>query len=550
MESSTSQSSDNASSAKMQDEIENLKAFMVFMQLRFDVLESERAAAMSEDGSSTHTTDINNDDLATQITNLIKNGLNSQNQNPKQNLSDSLTISLKLNSQNYALWARMIRVAIGGKSKTLLSHLSGNPAPPNPEDDKYEQWEQDDLVVFSWLIQNIEPALASNLTEFPTAKSLWDALVVTYSSGKDKLKTFDLHVKANEIKQNAEGAYAVVRKETAHQNILGAVSGTASSQQGVAAGLAVTGPSEAEGLGLISKGRRRSDQTGKTNGSSSRPDKSQLKCSHCDMSKHTKEQCFKIVGYPEWWNDGHKQSGKTAKLDGGRAAAAVGNNNAIISSGDVQRNTREEGGFGGMAATKWDDETEEINHSTKDESLNTPTQSMEPIVSATENALPNLMPEVSNTYPSNTQSSNTENAESAHPNLMPEVSNTYFSGSRFIVTDHGEKTIEQVEPVQEEMVELCEPPQEETPERYVLPPRANRGIPPKRDRKCDPPHVRHATTMESSTSQSSDNASSAKMQDEIENLKAFMVFMQLRFDVLESERAGTSSSLSSQPKST
>nr|GLL30062.1 uncharacterized protein LOC109155214 [Ipomoea trifida]GME19494.1 putative gag-polypeptide of LTR copia-type [Ipomoea batatas] len=382
---------------------------------------------MSEDGSSTHTTDINNDDLATQITNLIKNGLNSQNQNPKQNLSDSLTISLKLNSQNYALWARMIRVAIGGKSKTLLSHLSGNPAPPNPEDDKYEQWEQDDLVVFSWLIQNIEPALASNLTEFPTAKSLWDALVVTYSSGKDKLKTFDLHVKANEIKQNgtpledfwiimqgiwgeierrdpnpmtcavdiatynklraeqklfqflnaidrqydpikreilrwdplpsAEGAYAVVRKETAHQNILGAVSGTASSQQGVAAGLAVTGPSEAEGLGLISKGRRRSDQTGKTNGSSSRPDKSQLKCSHCDMSKHTKEQCFKIVGYPEWWNDGHKQSGKTAKLDGGRAAAAVGNNNAIISSGDVQRNTREEGGFGGMAATKWDDET-------------------------------------------------------------------------------------------------------------------------------------------------------------------------------------------------
>nr|GMD92080.1 putative ribonuclease H-like domain-containing protein [Ipomoea batatas] len=117
---------------------------------------------------------------------------------------------------------------------------------------------------------------------------------------------------------------------------------------------------------------------------------------------------------------------------------------------------------------KYVSSSEEINHITKDESLNTPTQSMEPIVSATENVLPNLMPEVSNTYSSNTHSSNTEN-----------VSNTYSSGSRFIVYDHGEKTIEQVEPVQEEMVELCEPPQEETPERYVLPPRANRGIPPK-----------------------------------------------------------------------
>ncbi|MFS7977690.1 hypothetical protein Hanom_Chr10g00907001 [Helianthus anomalus] len=96
----------------------------------------------------------------------------------------------------------MIRVAIGGKSKALLSHLSGSPEPPEPTDAEYERWEQDNLIVFSWLIQNIEPALASNLTEFPTAKTLWDALAVTYSSGKDKLQTFDLHVKANGIKQN------------------------------------------------------------------------------------------------------------------------------------------------------------------------------------------------------------------------------------------------------------------------------------------------------------------------------------------------------------
>uniref|UniRef100_A0A251TJC6 Putative gag-polypeptide of LTR copia-type n=1 Tax=Helianthus annuus TaxID=4232 RepID=A0A251TJC6_HELAN len=145
--------------------------------------------------------DSKNDDLALQITNLLKNSINNQNQTQKQSLSDSLKISLKLNSQNYALWSRMIRVAIGGKSKHLLGHLTGDPKPPEPTNSQYEQWEQDDLVVFSWLIQNIEPALASNLTEFPTAKTLWDALVVTYSSGKDKLQTFDLHVRSNGIKQ-------------------------------------------------------------------------------------------------------------------------------------------------------------------------------------------------------------------------------------------------------------------------------------------------------------------------------------------------------------
>ena len=141
--------------------------------------------------------DNNNNNLAIPLANLLKNGVQIQTQNPKPNPSDNLKISLNLTSQNYPLWARMIRVAIGGKSKALLNHLTQNP--PEPMDD---QWEQDDLIVFSWLIQNIEPSLASNLTEFPTAKTLWDALTITNSSGKDKLQTFYLHVKANEFKQN------------------------------------------------------------------------------------------------------------------------------------------------------------------------------------------------------------------------------------------------------------------------------------------------------------------------------------------------------------
>jgi len=259
----------------------------------------------------------------------------------------------------------MIRVAIGGKSKNLLKHLTSNP--PDQTDETYEQWEQDDLIVFSWLIQNIEPILASNLTEFPTAKTLWEALVVTYSSGKDKLQTLNLHVKANEIKQgdislenlwinlqgiwgeieridpnpmkcpediqiytkirseqklfqflnalnrkydpikreilrldplpSAEKAYSAVRKEEAHQHILGTTSNT--EQTGVAAGLVASEPECNKGAVLATKGYRRSQQP--------KEDKTHLKCTNCGMTKHTKEQCFKLVGYPEWWSDGHKR---------------------------------------------------------------------------------------------------------------------------------------------------------------------------------------------------------------------------------------------------
>ncbi|KAK9053770.1 hypothetical protein SSX86_026981 [Deinandra increscens subsp. villosa] len=363
-------------------------------------------------------TDTEANNLSLQIANLLKNSLPVQNQNTKQNLSDSLKISLNLNSQNYALWARMIRVAIGGKSKALLNHLTSKP--PEKTDEKYEQWEQDDLVVFSWLIQNIDPALASNLTEFPTAKALWDALVVTYSSGKDKLQTFDLHVKANEFKQNgapledfwivmqgiwgeierrdpnpmvctadiitynklrseqklfqflnaldhkydsikreilrwdplpsAEGAYAAVRKETAHQKILSTISGEPTSNNGIASGLAVTGSSEINGVGLVSKGQRRSDH-GQT-GSSSRVDKSRLKCTHCGMARHTKDQCFKIVGYPEWWNDGHKRKDR----EGAKTTTAVSNPKATSSGGGDQK-FENAGGFGGVAAA-WNEDDE------------------------------------------------------------------------------------------------------------------------------------------------------------------------------------------------
>ncbi|XP_076888069.1 uncharacterized protein LOC143538382 [Bidens hawaiensis] len=356
---------------------------------------------MSGDGNS-------GSDLSLQLASLLQNSLNTQPQNPK--LSDNLQINLKLNSQNYGLWTRMIRVAIGGRSKTLLSHLTSDP--PDQSDEKYDKWEQEDLIVFSWLIQNIEPVLAGNLTEYRTAKTLWDALVVTYNSGRDKMQTFNLHVKANDIKQNnssledfwialqgvwgeidridpnpmkcpediktyskirseqklfqflnaldrryehikreilrleplpsAEAAYAAVRKEAAHQNILGATNET----HGIAAGLVAT---ETEGLGLITKGNRRGE--GKRTGPSGKDNKTHLKCDHCGMSRHTKDQCFRIVGYPEWWSDGHKKLAKNSGSEKSKSLTAGNKETVATGSGaDKGADQKITTGFGGMAA--------------------------------------------------------------------------------------------------------------------------------------------------------------------------------------------------------
>nr|GEW20205.1 putative Gag-polypeptide of LTR copia-type [Tanacetum cinerariifolium] len=219
------------------------------------------------------------DDLSLRLTNLLKNGFNNQPQNLK--VSDNLQINLKLNNQNYTLWTRMIRDAMGGKSKALLSHLTSDP--PEQSSETYEQWGQEDLIVFSWLIQNIKPTLAGNLTKYHTAKTLWDALVITYNSERDKLQTFDIHVKANDIKQN----------------------------------------------------------------------KTHLKYGNCGMTRHTTEQCFELIGYPDWWNDGHKKGNKNQGPKRGKASAV---------NTDTDRKSHT--GFEGMATTTINEEDGSFSMST------------------------------------------------------------------------------------------------------------------------------------------------------------------------------------------
>ena len=41
-------------------------------------------------------------------------------------------------------------------------------------------------------------------------------------------------------------------------------------------------------------------------------DKSHLKCTHCGGTRHTKNECFKPVGYPDWWPDAKNKASKPA----------------------------------------------------------------------------------------------------------------------------------------------------------------------------------------------------------------------------------------------
>jgi hypothetical protein len=60
-----------------------------------------------------------------------------------------------------------------------------------------------------------------------------------------------------------------------------------------------------------------------------------MKCTHCGNAKHTRETCFKLYGYPDWWYDLQaRKKQKTPIIDGsiGRAVVVIGEPSLSLTS--------------------------------------------------------------------------------------------------------------------------------------------------------------------------------------------------------------------------
>lgn len=99
------------------------------------------------------------DELMMQIAALLRNGLGAQLTTTN---SENLSIGIELGGDNYALWATLMKKAIGGRGRS--SHITGEPLPPSKTDTTYTRWEQDDQCVFNWIIQNLESNLVNNVS--------------------------------------------------------------------------------------------------------------------------------------------------------------------------------------------------------------------------------------------------------------------------------------------------------------------------------------------------------------------------------------------------
>lgn len=272
--------------------------------------------------------------------------------------SPSSSISVKLDGKNYGLWSQIVEMFVSGKDK--LGFLTGESSPPPAGDPAFRKWKTEDSTVKGWLINSMDSALITNFIRYPTAKDVWRAVQTTYFDGSDASQIYDLKRRVSRLKQaggpidkyyndlqgllreidfrrpnpmvypvdiahhntlqeedrlyafldglddrldsvratvlqmhplpTLEEAFAKVRREDVRQSVM------LSTDKDLPMGAA-----------MVSKGTRPPP------GNRQRPSVPSKagKCSHCGGSSHTLETCFKLHGYPDWWDDFQAKRKKT-----------------------------------------------------------------------------------------------------------------------------------------------------------------------------------------------------------------------------------------------
>ncbi|KAL3642077.1 hypothetical protein CASFOL_012892 [Castilleja foliolosa] len=261
-------------------------------------------------------------------------------------------IDPKLNGSNYSLWARKIKLVLGGRGK--WHHVTGVPEPPKPSDSEFPLWEQFDLQILSWIIDSMSSDLVGQFIEFPTSRDLWNGISRTYRSGEDALQIYDLHIRATRLiqgDQTIERYYQIcqslwneidrrdpnnmetpndmmkynektqafrlyqflhgvdvkfdaVKRDLLKDIPLPSIETAYSALRREAARIVIINPktrTDDVGSGLANRNQTNFNQKPakpkNTQTTSSPIEKTKLKCEHCGKIGHQKQGCYELIGY-------------------------------------------------------------------------------------------------------------------------------------------------------------------------------------------------------------------------------------------------------------
>eukprot|EP00252_Welwitschia_mirabilis_P002409 TRINITY_DN1235_c0_g1_i6.p1 TRINITY_DN1235_c0_g1~~TRINITY_DN1235_c0_g1_i6.p1 ORF type:complete len:1428 (+),score=264.56 TRINITY_DN1235_c0_g1_i6:585-4868(+) len=114
--------------------------------------------------------------------------------------SASLLISpVKLDGTNYLAWARSCTLFI--KSRGLQGYINGKKRKPDEDAAEFDQWDSENSLVMSWLINSMKPEISRSYMFLDTAAKIWESASETYSQRGNDVQVFEIRNKLRNLKQ-------------------------------------------------------------------------------------------------------------------------------------------------------------------------------------------------------------------------------------------------------------------------------------------------------------------------------------------------------------
>ncbi|KAH0677684.1 hypothetical protein KY285_025485 [Solanum tuberosum] len=210
-------------------------------------------------------------------------------------------------SENYALWSRSFRIGLVGKSK--LGFVDGRFPKSMFEPILFDQWEKCNVVMHESVARSERKGTMSVADYHSRLRDLWDeydALMPCPSCPCPESKKFESQRNLASSASNSSGVIEGTTMYTHRSNTYsgGTVTSKHSSPSG-AGGSYSGGSGGGYSSGASSSGGSYSGGFGggyssgaSSSGGSYKARKSLLVCEHCGCKGHSREQCYKIVGYP------------------------------------------------------------------------------------------------------------------------------------------------------------------------------------------------------------------------------------------------------------
>ncbi|XP_019228961.1 PREDICTED: uncharacterized protein LOC109210044 [Nicotiana attenuata] len=199
----------------------------------------------------------------------------------------SSLISLQLTgSDNYAIWSRSMRIGLLGKSK--FGFVDGRYPKFKFVPDLHDLWEKVNAMVLSWIMNAVRPGSLSTVFYALNAHKVWKDLKETFDK-VNRSRVIHLH---REIHTLIQGTMSVADYFSKLRDLWGLNDSYSQARSQMMIMSAVVQVAEvAEGNAMFSN---RGLVTARGN---PRPQKKIPQCDYCHCKGHTKETCYKLVGY-------------------------------------------------------------------------------------------------------------------------------------------------------------------------------------------------------------------------------------------------------------